>query len=472
MVNEGFLLAPSPYRRRAGFVLSLFSCYNSFIINFRMSKKIITSVLPGFVELLPAEQLAFDKLKNQIEKTYLAFGFSPLDTPTIERAEVLLAKAGGETEKQIYRFKKGENDLTLRFDLTVPLARYVAEHFNNLVFPFRRYQIAKSYRGERPQKGRFREFYQCDIDIIGRDSLDLEADAEVIGTMYQTLSNLDLPDFKMKISNRKLIIGLLDELNLKTKAVEVMRLIDKVEKLGVKVISASLKDLKIKPPMVVKILDFVSIKGNALEIIANLKKLGVGNKTFSAGIEELEIVLENLRLLGIPEKVYEIDLAIARGLDYYTGTVFETNLRDYPEFGSICSGGRYDNLAENYSSQKLPGVGASIGLTRLFSQLQEAKLLKVGASCPANALIIPFDKEAMSVAANAAKDLRKRDLNILLLGANGKFKDKMNYANKLKVKFIVLIGTDEIAGDFYTVKNMESGEQKQVKADDLAKVLI
>ena len=322
--------------------------------------------LSGFMELLPDEQILFNQMKRTIEETYQKYGFLPLDTPVIELSEVLLAKAGGETEKQIYRFNKGDNDLSLRFDLTVPLSKYVAKNYGNLNFPFRRYQIGKVYRGERTQKGRFREFYQCDIDVIGDGELDLINDAELPSVIYTIFTKLGFSNFTIRINNRKILNGLFESLNQKEKAVEILRIIDKIDKIGKDAVIEELEKIEVEKEAVEKIIEFISINGTSDEKIEKLKKLNIENETYIKGVEELEYVVKHMRMFEIPENNFNVDLTIARGLDYYTGTVYETFLNDYRELGSVCSGGRYENLAEYYTDKKLPGVGVSIGLTRLF----------------------------------------------------------------------------------------------------------
>lgn len=431
-----------------------------------------TSVMTGFVELLPAEQLLFNQLKDTIRAVYESFGFVPLDTPTIERSEILLAKAGGETEKQIYRFTKGDNDLSLRFDLTVPLARYVSDHLNDLVFPARFYHIGKVYRGERPQKGRFREFYQCDIDIIGRESLGLANDAELIAVIAEVFKRLNLPKFIVRINNRKLIIGLLEEIGVSAgeQAVEVMRIIDKIEKIPLTETKESLLSLGLKEDVAQKVMDFVSIKGKAVDILRAISQLNIKNENFVKGLSELQEVVAHLSAFGLPEDIYGLDLSIVRGLDYYTGTVYETKLVDYPNLGSICSGGRYENLAQNYTTQKLPGVGISIGLTRLFSQLKEAGLIKVGGATPSRALIIPFDDRMAPRAIEVSRYLRQQGINNEVYFEEGKFKDKLSYANKLGVNKVIIIGEDELEAKSLTVKDMKSGEQQTLELDELTRV--
>ena len=321
--------------------------------------KIEPRTLAGTMELLPSEQILFNQIKGKIEKTYQKFGFLPLDTPIIELSQVLLAKAGGETEKQIYRFNKGDTDLSLRFDLTVPLSKYVAKNYGNLSFPFRRYQIGKVYRGERPQKGRYREFYQCDIDIIGDGELDVINDAELPSVIYTIFRELGFNDFTICINNRKILNGLFEEIGQKENSVEILRIIDKIEKIGKEAVIEELEKIEVSKQAIEKIIGFIEITGTSKEKLEKLKELKIENETFKQGLEELEFVYENIKLFGVPEENYKIDLTIARGLDYYTGTVYETFLNDYREIGSICSGGRYENLAEYYTNKKLPGVGKS-----------------------------------------------------------------------------------------------------------------
>ena len=338
-----------------------------------MSEKVTPRTLPGFMQLLPNEQILFNEMKEKIQKTYERYGFLPLDTPIIESSEVLLAKAGGETEKQIYRFNKGESDLSLRFDLTVPLAKYVTENYANLNYPFRRYQIGKVYRGERAQRGRFREFYQCDIDIIGENELSLINDAEIPSIIHATFKELGFNNFTISINNRKILNGLFESLELKEKSVEILRIIDKIDKIGKENVIKEIEKLNVEELKINKIMDFISITGDVETTINSLKQLNITNELFNLGVNELEEVTKNIKVFGVPQENYKIDLTIARGLDYYTGTVYETFLNDYRELGSVCSGGRYDNLAEYYTDKKLPGVGISIGLTRLFFQLNDKK---------------------------------------------------------------------------------------------------
>lgn len=439
---------------------------------------ITTSVLPGFMELTPKDQMAFDRMRDVIANTYKQFGFISIDTPAIERSEVLLAKAGGETEKQIYRFNKGENDLSLRFDLTIPLARYVSEHQQDLVFPFRRSQIAKVYRGERPQKGRFREFYQCDIDIIGRETLSLMNDAEIPSIIYNVFSKLNFGPFVIKINNRKIINGLLDSLGIANLSVDIMRTIDKLDKIGKDEVSKILKEFGVGDEVLPQIFNFLEITGSNSEILVKLKdlgeKLGVNgsekNEMFDLGVTELWEVVQNIKLFGVPENNFKIDLSIARGLDYYTGTVYETNLIDYPQVGSVCSGGRFDNLAEKYTDKKFPGVGISIGLTRLFSQLKEAGLIEGDPATPTKVLIVPMIED-MTVPFSVASTLRENGIPTEVYFDDVKAKVKLAYANKLEIPFVIIIGDDEITAGKYTLKDMVSGDQVMVGLEEVVERL-
>ena len=397
--------------------------------------------LPGFMELLPSEQILFDDMKQKIEKSYQKFGFLPIDTPIIEYAEVLLAKAGGETEKQIYRFEKGDTDLALRFDLTVPLAKYVAKNYGNLSFPFRRYQIGKVYRGEKAQKGRYREFYQCDIDIIGDETLDIINDAELPAVIYSTFRTLGFENFTIKINNRKILNGLFEGIGQKDKSVEILRIIDKIDKIGEQAVRKEIAELGVGEKIVNTIIDFIRIDGSADEKIEKLEKMdlysanivesesqntdvgadNMTNATFTRGVNELKEVVENIRLFGVPDKNFTVDLTIARGLDYYTGTVYETFLNDYREIGSVCSGGRYENLAENYTDRKLPGVGVSIGLTRLFYKLNELNLIKADKKSISDVLIIPMT-ENKKAPLELATSLRELGINTEIYLNNKKIK--------------------------------------------------
>jgi len=437
-----------------------------------MSKNIVKpSTLPGFMELLPKDQILFNKIKDTIRKTYESFGFIPIDTPLIERSEILLAKGGGETEKQIYRFTKGDTDMALRFDLTVPLARYVAQHFPNLTFPYRRYHIGKVYRGEKSQRGRFREFYQCDVDIIGNGKLSVVYDAEIQSIIYATFRNLGFEDFTVKINNRKVLNGFFASLNISS-TVDVLRSIDKLEKIGDSGVRAELKELGLPESTVDKILSFIKIQGSDGEKLEALKALDITNEIFREGIEELETVIDYVKSFGVPEKNYMIDLTIARGLDYYTGTVYETFLDDYPEIGSVCSGGRYDNLAEFYTTQKLPGVGISIGLTRLFYQLNEAGLLEGDApSTLTKVLVVPMDETCNEYSIKVANILREEGIVSEVHFEEAKVGKKLNYANKLDIPYVILIGEDEIRRQMVSLKDMKTGDQELITIEEAIKTV-
>jgi len=437
-----------------------------------MSKNIVKpSTLPGFMELLPKDQILFNKIKDTIRKTYESFGFIPIDTPLIERSEILLAKGGGETEKQIYRFTKGDTDMALRFDLTVPLARYVAQHFPNLTFPYRRYHIGKVYRGEKSQRGRFREFYQCDVDIIGNGKLSVVYDAEIPSIIYATFRNLGFEDFTVKINNRKVLNGFFASLNISSTA-DVLRSIEKLEKIGDSGVRAELKELGLPESTVDKILSFIKIQGSDEEKLEALKALDITNEIFREGIEELETVIEYVKSFGVPEKNYMIDLTIARGLDYYTGTVYETFLDDYPEIGSVCSGGRYDNLAEFYTIQKLPGVGISIGLTRLFYQLKEAGLLEGDApSTLTKVLVVPMDETCNEYSIKVANILREEGIVSEVHFEEAKVGKKLNYANKLDIPYVILIGEDEIRRQMVSLKDMKTGDQELITIEEAIKTV-
>lgn len=420
--------------------------------------------LAGFMELLPNEQILFEQMKRTIENTYQKFGFLPLDTPIIELSEVLLAKAGGETEKQIYRFNKGETDLSLRFDLTVPLSKYVAKNYGNLSFPFRRYQIGKVYRGERAQKGRYREFYQCDIDIIGDGELEVIHDAELPSIIYTIFKELGFDNFTICINNRKILNGLFESLKQKEKAVEILRVIDKLEKIGKETVIEELTKLEIGTTEIETMMNFITIEGTSDEKIKKLEQLGIENEVFKKGIEELKEVVKNIQLFGVPEENFKVDLTIARGLDYYTGTVYETFLNDYREIGSVCSGGRYENLAEYYTDKKLPGVGISIGLTRLFYKLNELNLIQAKEKSMAEVLIIPMIED-LAKPIQLATDLRNLGIKTEIYLNNKKLKAKFKYADKLKIPFVIVIGEDEIANNTATIKNMETGEENKVSLE-------
>ena len=425
--------------------------------------------LPGFMELLPAKQARFERMMEILRKTYSLYGFAPLDTPAIEDAKILLAKGGGETEKQIYRFQKGDSDLALRFDLTVPLAKYVALHCNDLCFPFRRYQISKVYRGERAQRGRYREFYQADIDIIGDGKLDILNEAEIPSIIYRVFKGFGMSRFQIRVNNRKILNGFYGMLELSEKSGDIMRTVDKLDKIGAEKVAAILmEDCGLTAEQADEILKFIAIKGTNAQVISALQAYVGKNEMFDLGVQELTAVTENLAAFGVPEENFAVDLTIARGLDYYTGTVYETTLLDYPEIGSVCSGGRYDNLAGYYTDKQLPGVGISIGLTRLFYVLDEQGLLNENLpSAPCDVLVLPMtDTPAAAIA--VAEALRSGGIRVQLYGEQKKFKQKMTYANKLGVPFVVLLGEDEIAENKCSVKNMVTGEQQKLTTGEAA----
>ena len=429
--------------------------------------------LSGFMELLPGKQIQFERMAQILRTTYASYGFAPLDTPIIEDAQILLAKGGGETEKQIYRFQKGEHDLALRFDLTVPLAKYVALHYNELAFPFRRYQIAKVYRGERAQRGRFREFYQADIDIIGDGKLDILNEAEIPAIIYNVFKGFGLRRFQIRVNNRKILTGFYAMQDLAEKSGDIMRTVDKLDKIGAEKVRVLLiEDCGICAEAADEILKFIAIRGTNAEVIAALEGYTGKNELFDLGVSELKAVCENLGAFGVPEENFAVDLTIARGLDYYTGTVYETTLLDHPEIGSVCSGGRYDNLAGYYTDKQLPGVGISIGLTRLFYVLDEQGLLNPELpTAPCDALVLPMGVEAAPAAA-LAQQLRQAGLRVQLYGENKKFKQKMAYADKLGVAYAVLLGTDELEAGKCSVKNMRSGEQITVSPTEAAEYIL
>ena len=425
--------------------------------------------LSGFMELLPGKQIQFETMLEILRRTYASYGFAPLDTPAIEDAQILLAKGGGETEKQIYRFTKGDSDLALRFDLTVPLAKYVALHYSELAFPFRRFQISKVYRGERAQRGRFREFYQADIDIIGDGKLDILNEAEIPAIIYKVFRGFGLSRFQIRVNNRKILNGFYDMLGLSSRSGDIMRTVDKLDKIGADKVKAILmEDCGLTEEQAEEILTFIAIRGTNAQVIAALEGYAGRNEKFDQGLTELKAVTANLSAFGVPEENFAVDLTIARGLDYYTGTVYETTLLDHPEIGSVCSGGRYDNLAGYYIDKSLPGVGISIGLTRLFYVLDEQGLLNPQLpSAPADALVLPMTESAAPAIA-LAETLRSAGLRVQLYGEQKKFKQKMAYANKLGVPFAVLLGEDELAEGVCSVKDMRTGEQQKLPPESAA----
>lgn len=434
--------------------------------------KVAPRTLSGFMELLPADQIKMEKMMETLRRSYSVYGFAPLDTPIIESAEVLLAKGGGETEKQIYRFNKGDSDLALRFDLTVPLAKFVAANYGSLTFPFRRYQIGKVYRGERAQRGRFREFYQADIDIIGDGKLDIINEAEIPAIIYRTFTALGLRGFKIKVNNRKLLNGFYSLAGMSEKAGDIMRTVDKLDKIGANKVRQLLMDeLHMFSHKADDVMDFMAISGTNAEVIAGLERYRGMDALFDEGLEELKTVTRYLADFGVPEENFAIDLSIARGLDYYTGTVYETEMTAHPEIGSVCSGGRYDDLAGYYTDKKLPGVGISIGLTRLFYVLNEQGMLSdETVSAPADALVIPMAEE-LGYAIAAATALRDAGIRTQLYCEQKKFKAKMSYADKLGIPYVILIGEDEMAENVVAVKNMQSGNQEKLSFSDAAALI-
>ena len=424
-------------------------------------ERIKPRTLSGFMELLPADQAKMEKFMETLRKNYSLYGFTALDTPAIEASEVLLAKGGGETEKQIYRFTKGDSDLSLRFDLTVPLAKYVAINYGSLAFPFRRFQIGKVYRGERAQRGRFREFDQADIDVIGDGKLDIINEAEIPSIIYRTFTTLGLTKFVIRVNNRKILNGFYAMLGLTEKSGDIMRTVDKLDKIGAEKVRELLvgEEIGVPADAADEILKFIAITGTNAEVIAALEGYRGRNEVFDTGLDELKTVTAYLPEFGVPEANFAVDLTIARGLDYYTGTVYETTLTEHPEIGSVCSGGRYDNLAEYYTDKSLPGVGISIGLTRLFYVLQEQGMLSDEiVTAPADALIIPMTDD-LSFAVQTATALRNTGLRTQLYTEQKKFKAKMSYADKLGFPFVVLIGEDEIAAGKVALKDMTTGTQ-------------
>ena len=428
--------------------------------------KIQPRTLSGFMELLPEQQLLMEDVMKVLRETYSLYGFTPLDTPMIEASEVLLAKGGGETEKQIYRFTKGDSDLSLRFDLTVPLAKYVALHYGELAFPFRRYQIGKVYRGERAQRGRFREFYQADIDMIGDGKLDVSNEAEMPAIIYQVFTRLGLKQFQIRVNNRKILNGFYGMLALSEQAGDIMRTVDKLEKIGEEKVKGLLVELGIPAEKAGEILTFIGIKGSNEQVLDAQEAYRGRNELLDLGLDELRTVVKYLGGFGVPQENFAVDLTIARGLDYYTGTVYETLMIGHPEIGSICSGGRYDNLAEYYTDKILPGVGISIGLTRLFFILNEQGMLNQERNtAPADVLLLPM-VEDLSPAVELATRFRNAGVRVQLYGEQKKFKAKMNYADKIKVPFVVFLGEDEIRDGVVACKDMKSGEQTKLGFDE------
>ncbi len=436
-------------------------------------EKLKPRTLSGFMELLPAPQMRMERMMEILRKSFSLYGFAPIDTPIIESAEILLAKGGGETEKQIYRFQKGDSDLALRFDHTVPLAKYVALHENELAFPFRRYAIGKVYRGERAQRGRFREFYQADIDIIGDGKLSIINEAEIPSIIYKVFSQFGLKRFCISVNNRKILNGFYALLGLTERSGDIMRTVDKLDKIGpekVRVILA--EDLALTETEADEILKFISIRGSNAEVLQALEGYRGKNEMFDTGLEELTAVTKYLADFGVPEENFAVDLTIARGLDYYTGTVYETRMLDHPEIGAICAGGRYDNLAEYYSQKSLPGVGVAIGLTRLFYVLEEQGMLNPELpTAPADCLILPMSED-LGPAISLATRLRDAGIRTQLYSEQKKFKAKIQYADKLGIPYVIFLGDDEIAQGVCSVKNLSTGEQLSLRPEEAAKLIL
>ena len=422
------------------------------------------STLPGMMELLPEDQMVFDTIKRRIEDVFIKNAFFSIDTPAIEKLDVLLSKGGGETSKQVYRIDSSKKNQGLRFDLTVPLAKYVSMYMQDLAFPFRRYQIAKVYRGERNQKGRYKEFYQCDIDIIGNEKLSLYNDAEIVKCMYEALKSIDVPDFEFQFNNRKILNGYFANLGIEDFE-SCLRIIDKLDKIGIDNVKEELSKLNLDDEKIDSILNFLKIDGTNLEIIEKLESLNIDNELFVCGLEELKFVYDDILSLGVSPDNIKINLSITRGLDYYTGSVFETFFKEYREIGSICSGGRYDSLANNFTKSKLPGVGMSIGLTRLFYQLQELNLVK-GQQTNFDCIIIPmkgYEKNAVKL----MNDLRSSSVRCMSYLEDDKLKKKFNYADKLSVKYVIIIGQDEVEQNKFTLRNMENGNQELLELNQI-----
>lgn len=426
------------------------------------------STLPGMMELLPEDQMVFDTIKRRIEDVFIKNAFFSIDTPAIEKLDVLLSKGGGETSKQVYRIDSSKKNQGLRFDLTVPLAKYVSMYMQDLAFPFRRYQIAKVYRGERNQKGRYKEFYQCDIDIIGNQKLSLYNDAEIVKCMYEALKSIDVPDFEFQFNNRKILNGYFSNLGVEDFE-SCLRIIDKLDKIGIDNVKEELSKLNLDNEKIDSILNFLQIDGTNQEIIEKLELLNIANDLFVCGLDELKFVYDDILSLGVSPDNIKINLSITRGLDYYTGSVFETFFKEYREIGSICSGGRYDSLANNFTKSKLPGVGMSIGLTRLFYQLQELNLVK-GQQTNFDCIIIPmkgYEKNAVKL----MNDLRSSSVRCMSYLEDDKLKKKFNYADKLSVKYVIIIGQDEVEQNKFTLRNMENGNQELLELNQIIEKL-
>lgn len=441
--------------------------------------KIKPRTLSGFMELLPAPQQRMERIMQTLRDTYSLYGFTPLDTPIVEDANILLAKGGGETEKQIYSVSnfnlKSDKDsnLAMRFDLTVPLAKYVAMNYGQLTYPFRRYQIGKVYRGERAQRGRYREFYQADIDIIGDGKLDIANEAEIPSIIYQTFSKLGLKRFQIRVNNRKILNGFYETLGLSDKSQEVMRTVDKLDKIGADSVRKILiEDCTVSEEAANEVLKFISIKGSNAEVLTALDAYKGKSETFDKGLEELTTVTKYLSAFGVPEENFAVDLTIARGLDYYTGTVYETTLLDHPEVGSVCSGGRYDNLAGYYIDKPLPGVGISIGLTRLFYVLEDQKMLNPELpTAPAEVLVVPMSADQQGYAISVATQLRSQGIRTQLYTEQKKFKAKIQYASKLGIPYAMFLGETEEQEKVVALKDLTKGEQVTVTLQEAVETI-
>ncbi len=421
----------------------------------------------GLVEYTPAEQLEFNRLQEIIRKTYEKYGFSPIDTTVLELTEVLLAKEAGETGKQVYRFTRNNDpagtDYTMRFDLTVPLARYVAQNEGQLAFPFSRYAIGPVYRAERAQAGRFREFVQCDIDTIGSDSPIV--DAQFPAVINEIFSQFGFGEFTVRLNNRLLLNGFFEGIGLQTSSTDVLRIVDKMEKVTEGELIDELKGVGLNDEQVTQVLKFTAITGENDEVLAQLKALGIQNETFQDGLDKLNVLVKSLRTMGVPETRFQIDLRIARGLDYYTGVVYETVLNEYPQVGSVCSGGGYDDLAGLYTKTTLPGVGISIGLTRLFYALSKLGAIKAEAQSPAAVVVMPFGNEQLAPALNAAAVLRNAGINTAFYSEPTKLDKKFRYADRMGFNYVVLVGQREAENGQVSVKDMRTGETTAIALD-------
>ncbi len=423
----------------------------------------------GFPEYLPEEQIEFNRLMEIIRATYERYGFAPIDTPDLELSEVLLTKSGGETEQQVYRFTKGSNDLTMRFDLTVPLARYAAQYEGKLVFPFRRYHIGKVHRGERAQAGRFREFYQCDIDVIGSDSPIV--DAEFPAIINEIFERFSFGEFTIRVNNRMVLNGFFEGIGLADASKDVLRVVDKIEKISRDELVAELKQLGLNDEQTAKVISFTNISGSNDEVLSQLRDMDIDSEEFRGGLEKLTQLIEALRAMEVPEHRFRIDLKIARGLDYYTGTVYETTLNEHPEIGSVCSGGRYDNLASHYTDTELPGVGVSIGLSRLFYKLRELGVIKATVMSPAEIVVMPLGDPQIPAGLQVASSLRAAGHSVMLYTEPNPMKKKMRYADKMGFAWVIVIGDREIANNSVSVKDMRSGDSTTVLMSELSEFI-